>query len=512
MPFDPNAADITVGVVGTGSMGRGIMQVSAQGGMRVVAFDEKPGAAQAARDYIAKMLGGQVEKGRMQKADADAALARIAVAKDLAEVGKANIVIEAIIERLDAKQALFARLEALSGPDTILASNTSSIPITAIASACKRPERVGGMHFFNPVPLMRLVEVIPGLKSAPWVRDAMMAIGRRMTREPVLCTDSPAFLVNHVGRAFVPEAQRLLTENIAGVADIDRILTGAPGFKLGPFALADMVGIDIQHGVMESVYGLFYGEPMFAPFPISAQRVQAGLLGQKTGAGWYRYENGKKVEPATAPVPATKAKSVWVRPSEHHPDLQAPLLDVLSRAGAEIERGDKPGKEALILVTPIGWDVTTAAVDLKLDPARTVGVDVLFGMKGPRTLMVTPATDPAMRDAAHALLAADGQGAIVVNDSPGFVAQRIVAMIVNIGCGVAQRAIATPADIDKGTKLGLGYPFGPLEWGDRLGPGRVLFILERLQAFYGEPRYRPNPWLKRRVALGLPLSAPEGRG
>jgi 3-hydroxybutyryl-CoA dehydrogenase len=512
MPFDPNAADIAVGVVGTGSMGRGIMQVSAQGGMQVIAFDEKPGAAQAARDYIAKMLGGLVEKGRLSKADADAALGRIRVAKELAEVGKANLIVEAIVERLEAKQALFSKLETVAGPETIIASNTSSIPITAIASACQKPERVGGMHFFNPVPLMRLVEVIPGLKTANWVRDAMMTLGRRMTREPVLCTDSPAFLVNHVGRAFVPEAQRLLTENIAGVADIDRILTGAPGFKLGPFSLADMVGIDVQHGVMESVYELFYGEPMFAPFPLSAQRVQGGLLGQKTGAGWYRYEGGKKVEPAPAAVPPIQQRPVWVRPSEHHPDLQAPLLDMLARGGAELERGEKPSKHALIMLTPIGWDLTTACVDLKLDPVRTVAVDVLFGMKGPRTLMVSPATDPKMRDAAHALLASDGQGATVINDSPGFVAQRVVAMIVNIACGVAQRAIATPADIDKGTKLGLGYPFGPLEWGDRLGAARVLFILERLHAFYGEPRYRPSPWLKRRVALGLPLSAPEGRG
>jgi 3-hydroxybutyryl-CoA dehydrogenase len=512
MPFDPNASDLTIGVVGTGSMGRGIMQVAAQGGMRVVAYDQKPGAAQAARDYIARMLGGQVEKGRLPQSDADAVLERITIADDLAEVGKTNLVIEAIIERLDAKRALFGKLEAFAGPDTILASNTSSIPITAIAAACKHPERVGGMHFFNPVPLMRLVEIIPGLKTAPWARDALMTIGRRMTREPVLCTDSPAFLVNHVGRAFVPEAQRLLTENIAGVADIDRILTGAPGFRLGPFALADMVGIDIQHGVMESVYGLFYGEPMFTPFPVSAQRVAAGELGQKTGAGWYRYENGKKIDPPLAPVPSLRSTPVWIRPSEHHPDLQAPLIDVLTRAGADIEKGGKPSKDALIIVTPVGWDLTTAAVDLELDPARSVAADVLFGMKGPRTLMVTPATDPAMRDAAHALLAADAQGVVVINDSPGFVAQRVVAMIVNIGCGVAQRAIATPADIDKGTKLGLGYPFGPLEWGDRLGAGRILHILERLQAFYGEPRYRPNPWLKRRVALGLPLSAPEGRG
>ncbi len=273
-----------------------------------------------------------------------------------------------------------------------------------------------------------------------------------------------------------------------------------------------MVGIDVQHGVMESVYGLFYGEPMFAPFPVSAQRVAGGLLGQKTGAGWYAYENGKRIDPPLAPAPSLRPTLVWVRPSENHPELQAPLIDVLTRAGANIETGDKPSKQALIMVTPVGWDLTTAVVDLKLDPARSVAVDVLFGMKGPRTLMVTPATDPAMRDAAHALLAADGQSVAVINDSPGFVAQRVVAMIVNIGCGVAQRAIASPADIDKGTKLGLGYPFGPLEWGDRLGAGRILHILQRLQAFYGEPRYRPSPWLKRRVALGLPLSAPEGRG
>jgi 3-hydroxybutyryl-CoA dehydrogenase len=332
-----------------------------------------------------------------------------------------------------------------------------------------------------------------------------------MTREPVLCTDSPAFLVNHVGRAFVPESQRILTDNIATAAEIDRILTGAPGFKLGPFALADMVGIDVQHGVMESIYALFYNEPAFAPFPISAQRVAGGLYGQKTGAGWYVYENGKRVEPPLAPAPTARPKSVWVKPSEHHPELQAPLIELFKQAGATIETTDKPSAGALIVLSQIGWDLTTAIVDLKLEAERTVSVDVLFGMKGPRTLMVTPATDPAMRDAAHGLLAADGQQVVVINDSPGFVAQRVVAQIVNIGCGVAQRGIATPADIDKGTKLGLGYPFGPLEWGDRLGAGRVLFILERLQAFYGEPRYRPNPWLKRRAALGLPLSTPEGR-
>ena len=270
------------------------------------------------------------------------------------------------------KQALFAKLEAIAGPDTILASNTSSIPITAIASACKHPERVGGMHFFNPVPLMRLVEIIPGLKTAPWVRDAMMTIGRRMTREPVLCTDSPAFLVNHVGRAFVPEAQRLLTENIAGVADIDRILTGAPGFKLGPFSLADLVGIDVQHGVMESVYDAVLRRADVCAVPALGAARAGGPAGAEDRRRLVRLRQRQEDRTAVragagrAPQPRVGA------PQRQPAELQAPLIDILKRAGADLESGDKPSKDALIIVTPVGWDLTTAIVDLKLD-ARAHG-------------------------------------------------------------------------------------------------------------------------------------------
>lgn len=187
MPFDPKAKDVVVGVIGTGTMGRGIVQVSAQGGMNVIAFDEKPGAAQAAKDYIAKMLGAQAEKGRLDPAEVKATLERISVAGSIDDLKRCNIVVEAIIERLDIKQVLYEKLDAMLGPDVIVASNTSSLPITAIAAKCARhPERIGGMHFFNPVPLMKLVEVIPGIRTAQWVTDAMMEVGRRMTREPVL--------------------------------------------------------------------------------------------------------------------------------------------------------------------------------------------------------------------------------------------------------------------------------------------------------------------------------------
>jgi 3-hydroxybutyryl-CoA dehydrogenase len=511
MAFDANRADLTIAVIGTGTMGRGIVQVSAAGGMNVIAYDEKAGGAQAAKDFTAKMLERNVEKGQMSPEAAKAAVDRISVATSLAEVAKADVVVEAVFERLDIKQDLFEKLDAICPPTTILASNTSSLPVTAIAARTKHPERCAGLHFFNPVPLMRLVEVIPGLKTAEWASEALMTIGRRMTREPVLCVDSPGFLVNHIGRGLGPETQRILQEGIATIDEIDRILTGAPGFRMGPFTLGDMVGIDVGNAAMASMYEQFFHEPAYAPSPLMALRAAGGLYGQKTGSGWYTYKDGKKLEPALKPVPATRPKSVWVRPSDHNQDLQNPFLEYLKAQGFEIERSSAPSKEALIVITPVGYDVTTAVQDLKVDGARTVAVDVLFGLKGPRTVMVSPATAPEYRDMAHAMMAADGQPVVVINDSPGFVAQRAVAALINVGCNVAQRGVGVPGDIDKGAKLGLGYPYGPIEWGDRIGPKRVLFILERLQEFYQEPRYRPSAWLKRRVMLGLPLSAPEGK-
>jgi 3-hydroxybutyryl-CoA dehydrogenase len=510
MAFDANRPDLTIAVIGTGTMGRGIVQVSAAGGMNVIAFDEKQGGAQAAKDFSAKMLERNVEKGQMSPEAAKAAVDRIAVASSLAEVARADVVIEAVFERLDIKQALFEKLDAVCPPTTILASNTSSLPVTAIAAKTRHPERCAGMHFFNPVPLMRLVEVIPGLKTEPWVAEALMTIGRRMTREPVLCVDSPGFLVNHIGRGLGPETQRILMEGIASIGEIDRILTGAPGFRMGPFTLGDMVGIDVGNAAMASMYEQFFHEPAYAPTPLMALRAAGGLYGQKSGSGWYGYTDGKKVEPPQKTVPSTRPKSVWVRPSDHNQDLQEPLLAYLKEQRFDLESGSSPSKDALIVLTPIGYDVTTAVAELKYDGARTVAVDVLFGLKGPRTVMVSPATAPEYRDMAHAMMAADDQPVVIINDSPGFVAQRAVAALINVGCNVAQRGVGVPADIDKGAKLGLGYPYGPIEWGDRIGPKRVMFILERLHAFYQEPRYRPSAWMKRRVMLGLPLSAPEG--
>jgi 3-hydroxybutyryl-CoA dehydrogenase len=517
MSYDLTRPQQTLAVVGAGTMGRGIAQVAAMGnpdlggGMNVLILDEKPGASAEAKEAIGRVLSQLAEKGRITADVARDTMARITPVEALDSIARADVIVEAIVERLDVKQMLFERLDQLCPPTTILASNTSSIPITAIAARASRPERIGGLHFFNPVPLMRLVEVIPGLKTSKATVDALVALGRRLTREPVVCIDSPGFIVNHAGRAYATECPRILSEGIATAVEIDRIMTGAPGLKLGMFALSDLVGIDVNYAVMESLYAQFHFEPAYAPNPLSALRAVGGMHGQKTGEGWFKYEAGKRLEPPFAPVPNGPKRPLWFMPRDNQPEVLPPFADIMKKAGVEVENGTTASKDAVIALSPIGYTLSEAALALKVDPARAIGVDMLFGPKGPRTLMVSPATAPEIRDAAHQALAADGQQVVVINDSPGFVAQRVIAMVINNGCHIAQRGIASPQDIDKAVKLGLGYPYGPMEWGDLIGPRLVVHILRCLEQFYGEPRYRPSAWLKRRAALGLSLMAPEGK-
>ncbi len=511
MPIpDITSATLTLSVIGAGTMGRGIAQVAAEGGIAVRIFDANAGAAEAARAFVAKMIDRQAEKGTITAAAAKVIAARVSVAADLAEAAQCDVVIEAIYEDLEAKRKLFSALEDAARPDTIIATNTSSLSVTAIAAACKKRDRTAGMHFFNPVPLMKLVEIIPGLATAPEVTDALVTLARRMGREPAISVDSPGFIVNHVGRAYVPEAGRIVAERIARFNEVDRIMSGPPGFRMGPFTLLDLIGSDISVAAMESIWGQFFGEPMYATGPELKLRVTGGLYGQKSGLGWYAYEQGKRVDPPMPPMPKVRPKLVWVRPSSAFPHFTIELTQYIAAQGIAVDRSDAPPSEALILFTPVGWDLTTSVVDLDLDPERTVALDMLFGLGGPRTLMVTPRTDPDYRDMAQGLMSADGTAAVVINDSPGFVAQRIVAHIINVACQVASRGVASPADVDMGTRLGLGYPMGPLAWGDKLGAGTVLHILERLEDFYRDPRYRPSPWLKRRAMLGLSLLAPNG--
>jgi 3-hydroxybutyryl-CoA dehydrogenase len=489
-------------------MGRGIVQVAAAGGMNVLMTDARAGAAQEARDFVGKMIGRLAEKGTMTRENADAAVGRIRVADSLADFKSCHVVVEAIVENLEAKRQLFAQLEDIVAPDCILATNTSSLSVTTIAAKLKTPQRFGGLHFFNPVPLMKLVEVIQGLQTEDWVCDALMAIGRRMTREPVRLTDVPGFLVNQVGRGFGVEAAHMASEGIASFADMDRVMRDVAGFRMGPFELMELTGLDVTQPASEAIYEQFFHEPRYRPNLIMRSRYEAGVLGRKTKKGFYVYDGETKaIVPPEAPAPSRLPDSVWLS----HADERgyATLKDVVSKLGVGIEGGNKPGAKSLILVTPVGADATTSAVEQGLDPKRTVAVDTLFPMVKRRTIMGTPITDPAYRDAAHALLASDGVPVTVCRDSPGFIAQRIVAMIVNIGCSIAQSRTAEPADIDKAVTLGLNYPNGPFAFGDVLGVERVYKVLATMYRLYGDPRYRPNIWLTRRAALGVSLLTPE---
>jgi len=505
MPLDVSRSDLSLAVIGTGAMGRGIAQVAAQAGIRALLFDTRPGAAREAKDSIAAQWQRMQEKGRMGADEQARALANLVVVDSLAALGACPVVIEAVVEDLAAKRELFAALEATVAADCVIASNTSSLSITAIAAACKRPERVAGFHFFNPVPLMKVVEVVDGLLTAPWVGDALAGLALRFGHKPVRAKDTPGFIVNHAGRGYGTEALRILGEGVAEFQDIDRILRDAAGFRLGPFELLDLTGLDVSHPVMESIFRQYYDEPRYRPSPITGQRVNAGLFGRKSGRGFYAHSGGRQEDIPEAPAPNARPESVWVSPLE----LGGKLTELLRPLGAHIDRGARPAPASLCLVAPLGHDATTAAIDEELDPARTVAVDCLFPTDRRRTLMTTPLTTPAMRAAAHGLLAGDGVPVTVIHDSPGFVAQRVIAQVVNIASDIAQQRIASPADIDAAVTLGLGYPRGPLAWGDAIGPDRILKVLERLLEFYGDPRYRASPWLRRRARLGVSLLTPE---
>lgn len=496
---------VQVGVVGAGAMGRGIAQLAAQAGSCVWLFDTQYNASAAAQAAVFSQWDKLQAKGRLDQTQVASYKSRLHCVAALADLASCQLVVEAIVERLDAKANLFSQLEQLLAPDAVLASNTSSLSITALGARLNRPQRLAGFHFFNPVPLMKVVEVIAGLKTDTWVCNALSVFARQMGHTPVRAQDTPGFIVNHAGRGYGTEALRLVGEGVADFATVDRILKDQIGFKLGPFELMDLTALDVSHPVMESVYHQYYEEPRYRPSVITAQRLAGGLLGKKVGEGFYSYHDGvAQISPEPSTPRVDEVPPIWVSPRAAR---RAELLLLLKTLGARIETGASPSPQALCLVAPLGFDITTVAVVERLDPARTLGIDMLMDdtTTKRRVLATNPATRLDMRQAAHALFARDGKSVSVVRDSGGFVTQRVVATIVNIASDICQQGICSPNDLEIAVQLGLGYPSGPLALGNLLGPTNVLEVLFNMQTVYGDPRYRPSPWLRRRGAIGLSL-------
>ncbi len=522
----------SLAIVGTGVMGMGIAQIVAQAGIEVLLFDAKAGAAERGRQALQTTLEKLAAKGKFTADELQATLDNLTVIDDLNQIAKTDIVIEAIIEDLAIKQQLFRQLESIVTSATILATNTSSLSVTEIASVCTRPERVAGLHFFNPVPLMRIVEIIPGLSTKPLVVETLKSLVERTGHLGVIAKDTPGFIVNHGGRAYGTEALKILGEGVASAAQIDRILRDGAGFRMGPFELLDLTGIDVSHPVMESIYNQYYYEPRYRPHPLTRQMLVGKKLGRKVGEGFYYYpdnknQKGKKVTADTAQQLSfskesertlKSIKSVWIG-ADVAADKQQ-LADYLTTQNITIDDNYKPNSDSLVLLAIYGEDTTNAAIRYEVDPKQAVAIDRLTDFSEHRTLMPSMVTDEQFAAQAYALFGTSDKGdqdsdkdvnddkgshATLIKESTGFVAQRVIAMIVNLGCDMALQGIASPEDIDNAVRLGLGYPYGPITWGDTLGAERILLILERIYKLTGDPRYRPSPWLQRRAKLGISL-------
>jgi 3-hydroxybutyryl-CoA dehydrogenase len=492
-----------IGIVGAGAMGRGIAQVCAVAGCEVRLLDNSPDAVTRALEALRMDLEKAVSTGRLTRGDANATLARVVPVQGLVAMNGCQLVVEAIVENAELKQRLFRDLEAIVDAYCILATNTSSLSVTAIAAACARPERIAGWHFFNPVPRMRVVEVIEAPRTAPATTQALVELSKHIGHRAVVTSDSPGFVVNHAGRAFVTEGLKLLSENAAAHPVLDGILRTCAGFRMGPFELLDLTGLDVSVPVMESIHAQYYGDDRYRPAVLARTRLTAGLLGRKSGEGFYRYE----VEPApnSAPaVPVTPEVAFWW-PEDGPATLPVAIAALLTgcRFSADAAHAD------VLLLSPLGADLSATVACLGLDATRAVAVDPVFS--GPRgvTLMACPATSPAAMQAAWAAFASQSVPVFSIADSPGYVAPRVVACVVNLVCEMAQQGVASPVDIDAAVQLGLGYPAGPFAWGDDLGATVVLQVLQGLYSTFGDQRYRPSPWLVRRANLGLSLATPD---
>ena len=496
-------------------MGAGIAQLACQAGARTLLHDPFPEALAKGAEQVQAGLEKAASRGKITLDDAAAAGQRLETVAELDALGPCDLVIEAAPESPQLKAELFERLSGIVAETCVLATNTSSLPVTGMAASATHPERVVGMHFFNPAPVMKLVEVIAGDQSSEEAIALAQATGEAMGKRVILAADGPGFLVNRCGRPFGMEALRLVQDRLATVEQVDRIVRMGGGFRMGPFELMDLVGVDTGYDVQRSFWELSFGEPRWRPSTISARMVAAGRVGRKAGRGYYDYPPG----PPGDPDPPEGGGGDGLVVVAGDLAIAQELREAAGRAGFAVrDAADAEGEAPWLIVDCGAADDEDAPLQggpravlcadgslAALDPAGTAaGFHALPPFEGSRLVELTrgETTSELAAERTQAFFAALGKHAEWVGDAPGLVLGRIVCQLVNEAAFALREGIGSAEDVDAGMTLGLNHPRGPLGWGDSIGLDHVLAVLDALHEEEHDPRYRACPDLRRMVWEG----------
>ena len=494
-----------VAVIGAGTMGAGVAQVAAAAGHPVLLYDAQQGAALKGLERTASGLEKLVSRGRMTEQERQALLERIQVVESLSQLAPAQLVIEAIIEDLKIKQDLFAELEQLCSEDCIFATNTSSISVTAIAAVLERPQNFLGMHFFNPAPIMKLVEVVSGLATRKEIAEMVHATASNWGKKAVYAKSTPGFIVNRVARPFYAEALRIMQEQAADAVTLDTIMRDSGGFRMGPFELMDLIGHDVNFAVTQSVFNAYFNDPRFLPSLIQQELVLAGRLGRKSGQGFYDYSDNASAVQAEFLQSDIKPASLTV-----YGDLSIaqPLITAWQDGGITVVQRapDKPQLDGVIKVDECHLalsDGRSASIrSAQDDISNLVLFDLALDYESSKTLAISIArqTHKAAAQKAVGALMAAGKQLCLIGDVPGMLVMRSVAMLANEAADAVNQGVCSVQDVDAAMQLGVNYPKGPLAWADELGVDKIQTVLNSLADIYGEDRYRCSPLISQLVA------------
>jgi 3-hydroxybutyryl-CoA dehydrogenase len=491
-----------IAVIGAGAMGAGIAQVAAQAGHPVLLLDNRPGAAAQAIEGINRQLGKRVDSGKLSAESRSATIGRLVAVEAIEALADCDLIIEAIVENLEVKRALFRQLEGICGEHCILASNTSSLSITSIAAQLSQPQRLLGLHFFNPAPVMALVEIVSGLASDPVLAECLYDTARAWGKKPVHTRSTPGFIVNRVARPFYAESLRLLQEGAADCPTLDALMRDAGGFAMGAFELTDLIGHDVNYAVTCSVFNAYYNDTRFLPSLIQKELVDGGRLGRKSGQGFYSYAEG--VERAL-PAQVASTATVDVCIVEGDLGIARGLLARLREQGIEVIQRDGRGLLRVgdaVLALSDGRMACQRAREDGLRNLILLDLALDYGQAKRIAISCAEGIDPQALEQGIALLHQAGFKVSQLSDSPALAVLRTVAMLANEAADALLQGVASAADIDLAMRAGVNYPQGPLAWADAIGLRHILSVLENLQAVYGEERYRPSLLLRRRVAEG----------